>query len=95
MVIRNGAYERLSIVRHLGKTWISAVETTEEPTVGATDWDIMVEDAVFSQPTGFKNYIINGNFDVWQYGTSQTTNGYSSDDRWLYRDWETDRKSVV
>lgn len=32
---------------------------------------------------GFKNYIINGNFDVWQYGTSQTTSaGYGSDDRW-------------
>lgn len=31
----------------------------------------------------FKNYIINGNFDVWQYGTSQTTSaGYGSDDRW-------------
>ena len=39
-----GAYERLSIVRHLGKTWISAIETTEEPTIVATDWDIMVED---------------------------------------------------
>lgn len=32
--------------------------------------------------TGFKNYIINGNFDVWQYGTSQTTSGFGSDDRW-------------
>ena len=31
---------------------------------------------------GFKNYIINGNFDVWQYGTSQTSSGYGSDDRW-------------
>ena len=39
-----GAYERLSIVRHLGKTWISAIETTEEPTNGSVDWDIMVED---------------------------------------------------
>ena len=32
---------------------------------------------------GFKNHIINGNFDIWQRGTSQTTSGYGSDDRWV------------
>ena len=31
---------------------------------------------------GFKNYIINGNLDVWQRGDSQTASGYGSDDRW-------------
>lgn len=31
---------------------------------------------------GHRNKIINGDFDVWQRGTVQTTSGYGSDDRW-------------
>lgn len=29
-----------------------------------------------------RNYLINGNFQFWDYATSQTTSGYGSDNRW-------------
>lgn len=32
--------------------------------------------------SGFRNKVINGNFDVWQRGIEQTNYGYGSDDRW-------------
>jgi len=35
-----------------------------------------------STPLTFKNKVINGSFDIWQRGASQTTSGYGSDDRW-------------
>lgn len=36
---------------------------------------------IATQPT-FRNRVINGDFLVWQRGTSQTASGYGSDDRW-------------
>ena len=32
---------------------------------------------------GRRNYLINGNFDKWDYATTQTTTGYGSDNRWV------------
>ncbi|MEW6257429.1 MAG: hypothetical protein AB1592_15855 [Pseudomonadota bacterium] len=33
--------------------------------------------------SGVRSKLINGNFDHWQRGTTQTSSGYGSDDRWL------------
>lgn len=33
-------------------------------------------------PHSLRNHLINGNFDIWQRGVTQTVTGYGSDDRW-------------
>jgi hypothetical protein len=37
---------------------------------------------VVGEKGGRRNYLINGNFDKWDYATSQTSAGYGSDNRW-------------
>lgn len=54
-------------------------------TDGVTFNDGSVQPAAAS-PFTFKNYLINGNFDFWQRGTTNTitTSGYTVADRWQY-----------
>jgi hypothetical protein len=51
-----------------------------------TDGVITIPDAsgklAMEKSIGRRNYLINGNFDKWDYGISQTSNGYGSDNRW-------------
>lgn len=53
------------------------------PAVG-TSFPLSVQSSsiVWSEPVAFRNKIINGNFDIWQRATTQTSNGYGSSDRW-------------
>jgi hypothetical protein len=41
-----------------------------------------IQSVALTDKLGRRNYLINGNFDKWDYATSQTASGFGSDNRW-------------
>ncbi|MCI4437248.1 MAG: carbohydrate binding domain-containing protein [Ignisphaera sp.] len=41
-----------------------------------------IQSVALTDKLGRRNYLINGNFDKWDYATSQTSSAYGSDNRW-------------
>jgi hypothetical protein len=65
-------------------TNIVSQQGTGDPVISLGTNDQVTFTNPISQPGAFmfRNKIINGNFDVWQRATSQTSSGYGSADRW-------------
>ena len=62
---------------------LGSIATQDSSNVSVTGGSITGTTIVPTSPFSFRNKIINGNFDVWQRGTSQTSSGYGSADRWF------------
>jgi hypothetical protein len=59
-----------------GTSWNGETETAPSKNAVYDGIESLIGDGIR------RNYIINGNFDIWQRGTSQETSGYGSADRW-------------
>ena len=65
----------------------TASEITNVPAGNITSTTVQaaineIDSRVGANILDFRNHLINGNFSIWQRGTSQTTSGYGSADRW-------------
>jgi hypothetical protein len=58
-------------------------DTRANSTLTAVEWWNGTSWVPLGGIAGRSNYLINGNFDKWDYAASQTSNGYGSDNRWI------------
>jgi hypothetical protein len=63
---------------------LTGVPTAPTATSGTNTTQLATTSFVVGEKGGRRNYLINGNFDKWDYGTSQTTSGYGSANRWYH-----------
>ena len=75
IALKNAQDQEFSI-NHLDNAGAIAINSNDISTKS------QIETTIAPYNKGFKNYIINGNFDVWERGNSQTATSYGSDDRW-------------
>jgi hypothetical protein len=71
-------------VMSFSPTGANLLKTPLAPTAasGTNTTQIATTSFVIGEKGGRRNYLINGNFDKWDYGTSQDPTGYGSDNRW-------------
>ena len=74
----------------MAATWTNPTDRTQGDLISASDWNNLIgADGSLDYANnlrGYKNYIINGNFDMWQRGGTtigQTGDKYLSD-RWVF-----------